>query len=415
VTFEFAPTRLESGNYLLVVRATDTSGNAASTVPANLVIDLEPPRIGSAVVSFGSQVAALDAIGRLRSAVGTDQTITLNAVGGPVTIAIAATRVGAKRAGQNFYLWQDADSGLWAGVMSFNNPGTYHLAALAVDGVGNSTSRALSDVVVTAAAKVVEARSGRPIGDATVTLYYRQAGSNDWLEWDAAAYGQTNPLPTGTDGTFALLVPEGTYYLKVEAPGYQTVVTVQFSVSQPTSLVSTLKLSARPRLNLGSWSWALPGATLSRTSLNLGDDTTGTLAAGSGLVGRSLPNFKLPTTSGTTATPVSLQGKPTLVTVLATWSPSAAEQLPALAKLYTRADINIVPLYLGEHVGKVQADLARGSEGLSAIIDAHALLGDQLGVPNLPTHYFIDRAGKVVATYTGVLSEAELAARLKGL
>jgi peroxiredoxin len=131
------------------------------------------------------------------------------------------------------------------------------------------------------------------------------------------------------------------------------------------------------------------------------------------LVGHNLPPFRLPKTDGTVATAVSLQGKPTVVTVLSTWAPSAAEQLPALAKVArTYSGVNVVPLYLGERAGKVEAALARGGYDLPAIVDSKAILGDQLGVPNVPTQYFVDRTGKVVSVHVGVMPEAELLSRL---
>jgi hypothetical protein len=411
--FSFAPINPEDGNYSLVVRATDTSGNVGKTNPATLVIDRLPPRMGGVLVSFGPQVATLDAAGRWRATVGVDETVTMNAVGGPVSMVVAATRVGMSRVSQNFYLRKDNGNGLWKGLISFSEPGTYELAATAVDGAGNTTTRQLSDVVVSDAARVVTPR-GAGVGGATVTLYYRQPGTQTWLEWDGGAYGQVNPQRTRATGMFAMVAPPGTYYLKAEAAGYRTMVTQQFSLDRPTPLGPALRLAKRAQLRVGPWSWTLPGITLTQITVDAAGTVSGGPAAGSNLLGRSLPAFRLPTTSGGTVTPVGLQGKPTVVTMMSTWAPPADGQLAALAQLQTHHDVNVVPLYLGEHVGRVQTALARGGYELSATVDTAATLSDTLGVPIVPTHYFVDRNGKVGATYTGFLSADQLLARLGG-
>jgi hypothetical protein len=40
--------------------------------------------------------------------------------------------------------------------------------------------------------------------------------------WDAGTYSQTNPQTTGASGKYSFLVPEGKYYITVEASGYET-------------------------------------------------------------------------------------------------------------------------------------------------------------------------------------------------
>jgi hypothetical protein len=411
VSYSFLPTA-EDGNYDLVVRATDTSGNMATTKSATLVIDRLPPRMGSELVSFGSQVVAPDSSGRWQAAVDVNQTIVMNAVGGPVTMIVAVTPDGKARPSQNFYMRRDDDSGLWSGVMSFRKAGTYHLTVTAADGGGARVRRTLPDVVVAPAARVV-AKSGRILAGAKVSLYYRRPGASTWLLWSGEEYGQENPQRTRADGVFGFLVPKGTYYLKAEAAGYQTLVTRQFSVDRPTPLVPTLSMDTRPTLRLGSWSVALPWVSLTRTAVDAKAPKTVAGGTAGALVGHVLPSFRLPTTSGAIATPVSLTGKPTLVSALATWAPSTAEQLPALAQLGLHDEITVAPLYLGEHTGKVQTALARAGYDLSALVDSSAALTDSLGVPNVPVHYVLDRRGKVVEVISGVTPAERLLASLK--
>ena len=70
-----------------------------------------------------------------------------------------------------------------------------------------------------------------PISGATVTLYQWDAGSQDWVIWTPTG-DQENPQTTGSDGRYAFNVPQGMYYITVEAAGYQPY------ASQPTRVTA---------------------------------------------------------------------------------------------------------------------------------------------------------------------------------
>jgi hypothetical protein len=395
VNFSFVPVLTDDGNYVVLVRATDSSGNQAMSAPMTLVIDRLPPRFGGELVAFGSQAAQPDALGRWQAILGLDQTITLGAVGGPTEVTIEALKAGTKQVAHTFNLRRDADSGLWRGVLSFGTVGDYQLEVAAVDGAGNRVRQLLSVVQVSAPARVV-GPNAKGVKNAKVTLYYRLPGSRAWVVWDGEAFGQSNPQQTSDSGGFQMLVPAGTYYLKAEAKGYETVVTREFTLDRPTPLLPVVKLTARPRLG----PFELPWVSVRRVEIQ---PTAKGAQATASIVGHSLPSFNLPSTGGGTVSMVGLLGKPTLVTVLSTWAPAMSEQLPALEQLQANHDLNIVPLVLGERSSRVQAYLGRAGSDLSMVIDADATLGLALGAPNLPTHYVLDRKGIVRAVFTGAV------------
>jgi hypothetical protein len=420
VRFTIAPSKLEDGDYALVIRGVDTSGNAGLVRPGTLVVDLEPPRIGSELVAYGSQAAVLDEAGRYEAAVGADQTVTMNAVGGPTSIVIQATREageGVEKGVQTFYLHQERASGLWRGALGFAKAGTYHLRAVARDGAGNQTVRDVQDVVVSAPARVTTT-SGEAVAGAEVTVFQRDLDTGQWKEWDGEAYGQVNPAHTRADGVFGVLLPAGTYYMKVAAAGYQTVVTQVFELQRVTPLVPVVTLPAAMQIKVGKWSWTWPGLKLSRVAVHpvAGTKPEGTAMGPAALVGKQLPKFSLPTTDGRTVTSVGLQGHPTVLTVLSTWSPMTNGQLDALASVPDRAKAAVaMPVYVGEHAGRVTATLATSGHDLPALVDVLAVLGDRWGVPTVPTHIFVDQTGRVKAVYAGSLSTDELLERLATL
>lgn len=403
VTFGFTPVITEDGNYEVMARATDSSGNQARTEAMTLVIDRLPPRFGGELVAFGAQPARPDAGGRWQAVVGLDQSITLNAVGGPVEVTIEAVRSDNKRVTQSFTLRRDTSNGLWRGTLSFQKMGLYELTVRAVDGAGNRVTQMLSAVNVAPAARLVSATNGTAgIGDAKVTLYFKQPGTGQWVVWDGRGFGQENPQRTDADGTFQLLVPAGTYYLRAESKGRQTLLTRQFSVDQPTPLVPTIKMTAKPHIKIGSWVLELPWVVVQREEIKPG--VSSDAKSSMDLVGKPLPNFSLPSTGGTMVSPVGLLGKPTVVTVMSTWAPTTSEQLPAIVKLQKNTDVNVVPMVLGERAGRVQAYTGRTGYDVNVVIDADATLGPVLGVPSIPTHYIVDRKGIVRQVVTGVVT-----------
>ncbi len=67
------------------------------------------------------------------------------------------------------------------------------------------------------------------VSGATVSLYYLNS-NNQYILWPAAQYAQENPQTTDATGSYAFLVPAGTYYLSVESAGYKPYKTTPFPV-----------------------------------------------------------------------------------------------------------------------------------------------------------------------------------------
>jgi hypothetical protein len=87
------------------------------------------------------------------------------------------------------------------------------------------------------------------IGDAIVSLY-KLNDKNEYELWSAADYGQENPQITKSTGNYSYLVPEGSYYLEVSAPGYYVFKSDVFSVSEGKEIHSNIMLEKK-----FSWSY----------------------------------------------------------------------------------------------------------------------------------------------------------------
>jgi hypothetical protein len=406
-TFSFTAQNLDDGNYQIIARAIDTSGNIGLSAKQELVIDRLPPTVGGSVISLGPQVLQPDQNGNLKTLAGVDEKITLSAVGGATSITLNAQNTTGQAKAKSFSLTQSADSGLWSGILSFGNPGTYRITANAVDGAGNKTSRLLNNIIVLAAGKVVKQGNNQPLA-AKITVYYLDSEANDWVVWDGAAYAQSNPQTTDKNGDFSLFLPAGKYYLKATAKGYRGLTSNIFSLSQPTPISATLAMKPG---KLGPLNF--PWLDFSTEKINL--VAAAVKSPKEDLIGQVLPSFSLSDSNGNVVNSLDWLAKPTVVTLVATWAPAAAEQLPALSQLQADKNINVEPVALGQNAGQVQAYDQIAGYRLNWLADSDDTTTKIFNIQSLPTHYFINRNGVIRQIVTGVLSKQELLNDLSSL
>lgn len=413
-TYSFTPLGLDDGNYSVMTRAIDTSGNVGSTPAETLVIDRLDPLVGGNLLSQGPQILMPNANGTIISMAGIDQKITLSAVGGPTSITLSSQLAGGRNKAQIYNLTKSADTGLWSGVISFVSPGQYDLTANAVDGAGNKTVRLLSKVDVSSPARTTNQKTHKPVGS-TVTLYYLEPNSHSWVVWDGASYGQVNPQPTDKQGNFELFLPPGKYYLKAQAPGYETLTSSIFETKQSTPLTSNLALKPLRKIGIGSLKLSFPSFPMFAVQKIdiagdrlVAQDKTSQSNLSAALIGKPAPDFALADTSGATIHAANLLGRPTLITFGATWSPTTTEQLAILSQLQADKDINIVPIALQEGSAKVQAFTSIANLDLRWLVDPDSTLSNSYRVQNLPTHYFLDRKGTIQRVLSGVLTKQQI-------
>jgi thiol-disulfide isomerase/thioredoxin len=413
-TFSFKPQNLEDGNYQILARAVDTSGNIGLTKPITLVIDRLPPTVGGNVVSLGPQILEPDRNNSLTTLTNLEQKITLSAVGGPTSINLLATSKD-KAKPQVFTLTQSVDSGLWSGILSFKKAGSYTLVANSIDGAGNKTSRILDSVNVSSPSHIANARNNKPLA-ATITAYYTDPDTNNWVVWDGASYGQDNPQATDSSGNFKLMLPPGKYYLKITAKGYRPLITNSFNLSRSEPIFTTLTMKPGTNLKLGSLNLSWPN--LSATTIDLEAQSKGLRSSKdsvNNVKGSTIPALNSINTNNQAINTLDWLGKPTIVTFLSSWSPATPDQLNTLAKLQKNPNLNVEPVGLQENIAKLKAYNQIAGLSLQELADPDSTLAAFFAPKSLPTHYFIDRSGVVKEITTGTLSEKELLDKLSSL
>ncbi len=83
------------------------------------------------------------------------------------------------------------------------------------------------------------------VRDALVSIYWLNSETGEYELWPAKKYFQENPQTTDDTGRYVFLVPEGIYYLKVEAKGYHTYEGSPFSVVKDIGVHKNIELKKK--------------------------------------------------------------------------------------------------------------------------------------------------------------------------
>jgi hypothetical protein len=96
------------------------------------------------------------------------------------------------------------------------------------------------------------------ISGAIASLYWLNPATKQYELWPAKSYQQENPQVTDVTGNYSFLVPEGYYYLKVDAPGYLSYDGKPFQVTEGSGVHINIELKTKYWwLDLLDWKTAL--------------------------------------------------------------------------------------------------------------------------------------------------------------
>jgi len=393
-SFEFTPVGLSDGNFKIRARATDSSGNKTVSKEYTLIIDRLPPLIGGALYSIGPQIIYPKG-GVLVVPGGIDINTVFSSSGG-------VTRAEISTDSQTFSLASNSGSSLWSGKLNFDKVGEYKLDIKSEDGAGNVSERDIDRVLVLEPGSIVSDKDLSAVNKAKVSVFVRDVSLLTFSSWDADTWSQINPQEVGEDGKYHLVLPPGTYYVQVEADGFKTLKTNIFEVTQTTPIVATFKLSKGVTLNLGPLH--IPLSIFGHTTVDI-DLNLDAPQAKSELIGKDLPFFELFSDAGAVDS-MLFRGKPTLISVTATWHPQASAQMKGLEEIDTNANVLVVTTQ--DSISKTRVYSKKGQYDLKFLADPDGALIGILGVGSLPAHYFVDRRGVVTEVLTGLITKEQI-------
>lgn len=417
--FSFSAPFLEEGNYTILVKAKDNSGNEALSETLTLIIDILPPIFGGKTILVGNQAAPIADDGLVTSVAGLNQKIVLSAKGGPTSIKITA--VSRENGSQQvFDLTYNKELGLWTGDMVFEVGGVYDLMLEAEDGANNKTSADLNTFFVQAVGRIINKKTKQLVEEAKVSVYKRHVDTRQWELWPAQSYGQVNPIVTANTGQYQFLVPGGEYYVEVIKDGYRRTVSQIFILEKPGPISGNIYLSQKPGVNIGNFFLTIPSWFF------LSDTERVTVAQPEGIeadsflkpfIDQSIPEIAMLDSNNGTNDLFDQRGRRTVVTLWNTWDSKSQEQMLFL-KNVANQDLpitTILPLALQESPSIIKNYLRRGDYGLVSLVDETGSFTNYYPVLTLPQHLFIDRKGILREIYIGLLDEQSLIEKINNL
>lgn len=399
VRFSFRPGVREDGNYEIVVRATDSSGNQRSSNTFALVLDRIPPRAAALVVAAGVQQVSSGPDGVLTLPIGLEYRVNAKLVGGPVWAQLVLETTGKRRV----VALSARDGGLWTGVLAIDRLGKLPVYLEARDGAGNQIRQLLSTLNVVEPLTVLV--GGAPARNITAEVRRYDEVEHRWSRWDAEPYGEANPQKTGQSGAVHMLLPSGTYHLHFSRPGALDTVSRTFHIDQPTALSGLLHIDRQAHLSIGSW--RIPMPWMEAVTINLANSSD--IAPVSG--GR-WPFTSLERANGTLISTADLLGKPTVLMAATPWASGSTTGMEQIREVATNPDVQAFVYVPGESGVVAGAWMSRAGSDVPILADPDAALSSVTTHIGLPVMYFFDRRGILKTVMVGEHSAEEITAAL---
>ncbi len=142
--------------------------------------------------------------------------------------------------------------------------------------------------------------------------------------------------------------------------------------------------------------------------------------SGEGLMGKKIPPFNLPDSTGSHQSSGDLIGKPLVLIFWATWNSESVDQLKVLSDYMTndkaQADlVRIVAVSSQEEESVVTAFARRSGYPVRILLDTFGQVSSTYGIKSLPTAYFVAGDGVVRSISSGILSERQFVDKIDGL
>lgn len=121
--------------------------------------------------------------------------------------------------------------------------------------------------------------------------------------------------------------------------------------------------------------------------------------------GAQAPNFRLQQDDGRHFSLADLQGRPVLLNFWATWCTPCRQEMPDLVKATTtNPQLVVLAVNVQEELAQIQAFAEEFQMTMPIVRDAEGDLRQAYGVKGMPTTIFIDKDGKIVAVWSGLLT-----------
>ena len=127
-------------------------------------------------------------------------------------------------------------------------------------------------------------------------------------------------------------------------------------------------------------------------------------------VGGPAPDFAALTTAGETVSLSGLSGRPVWLSFVATWCASCRSEATDVEAVAAANDgaVEVISVYLGEDAATVGTYAERLGMTHLQVPDPGKEIAGRYRIMSVPTHVFIDSAGRIQGTHIGVMTRASM-------
>ncbi len=378
IAASFTPNIKDDGDYILIIEVTDAAGNKTFTKDHKFTIDRLPPSVGPLTVMAGPQIVNVNSASKMDLLVDVEYKFILTASGGPSSINLVC--------GPNKYEFQkNIDSGVWSTMIKFGNETGECLPKItAIDGAGNIQEKE---------GKNIKVHNRGLLKNGTVTIYWYDNFENKFVVWDAAPYGQINPISTNATGGYGFLLPAGKYYVEAKSSGKRTTVSNIIDLKGAAIINDDWVLKPvwkfwqiseekviNPKI-LGSNEWETTATDLPK--VNLGNIEKGSLST------------------------LELRGRVNIIGIIPSWHPLLNDYLKVFDDLNS-GGISSYPVLIHENPAVAKYLNSRGGYKLGIYTDTDGELLNGLEINGFPTTLIVDKFGQIIKSKVGNITAEEI-------
>lgn len=192
---------LPDKDYEILLRSRDNSGNETTLNPITVTIDQEDPQIVSLAVQAGAQELASQSVNQISIPAHSRFQLIGTFTGGPNKVILDIGN-------QEFEFTPTASGEYWTAQISLDEPGDFIGHLKAIDGAGNTLDEEIFTFVALPPLQI------KIMGGSEVVIYEFNNSASDWQIFNAAAFGEKNPVGINRLNRGGLVLPTGKYYLQ---------------------------------------------------------------------------------------------------------------------------------------------------------------------------------------------------------
>jgi len=267
-----------------------------------------------------------------------------------------------------------------------------------------SYSRQINSVNVVGPAGVTD-ELGHPIANARVTVY--QWAANKFIVWKGQSYSTLNPLQTDKQGKFSFVLPKGTYYLTIDADGYDSVTSLITDVPDQSNVTANVALLPTQSLTSRLFNWITGGPSADNFALDIKPLTKESLFQPL----EKMYDFGMTMEDGRRTTFLNqlAADRPTIVALLGPWNTEVQEQIDIYTQVVNHYGDSVKFITLSSMVPSesIERYIKRGAYGISVNIPDKSFFS-AWRVTSLPSIYILNKSGRLERLIIGSNSASEL-------